>query len=211
MPRQAQSATSTANALRADIVTGQLKPGAPLRQLALAERYGTSRMPIRQALQQLAAEGFVALQGPIGAHVVPLAKADWDEISAMRLALEPLALKRALPSVTAETISDARALQAELKSAEPGEVGRKTSQMLMSLYAHCQMPRLIGTIDDLHRRGERYGQASLSAIVREERLFRDHSDLLRACDRRDPVRATAVLTRFIDLSTASIATALGMN
>lgn len=211
MPREAQSAAATANALRADIMTGQFPPGAPLRQLALAERYGTSRMPIRQALQQLATEGFVALEGASGAHVVPLAKADWDEVSAMRLALEPLALKRALPAITDDAVGEAKALQAELKGAKAEEVSALTSRMLVTLYAPCAMPRLMTAVDDLHRRSERYGQAAVAVIGQEERLFRDHADLLRACDRRDPVRASAVLTRYIELSCAAIEAVLGLN
>lgn len=71
------------------IVTGELLPGQPIRQVMMAERLGVSRLPIREALRQLAAEGLVEHEHNVGYAVARLQQSDFDQIYLMRAALEP--------------------------------------------------------------------------------------------------------------------------
>ena len=80
--------------LRTAIVSGQLQPGQALRQDALAEQYRLSKIPLREALNQLKAEGLVTFINNRGAMVSRLSAAEVDEIYTMRIALESLALER---------------------------------------------------------------------------------------------------------------------
>src|SRR5262245_41373471 len=82
----------TVQRLRGDIRRGILKPGARIRQDALATQYGISRSPIREALRQLETEGLVVLEPHVGARVARLDLRDVREIFFLRERLEPLAL-----------------------------------------------------------------------------------------------------------------------
>lgn len=67
-------------ALRADIISGQLGPGEPLRTEAIMQRFGVSNSPLREAFAQLASEGLVVVQRNRGASVAPLSRAAADDV-----------------------------------------------------------------------------------------------------------------------------------
>ncbi|MEO8923281.1 MAG: GntR family transcriptional regulator [Caldimonas sp.] len=97
---------------REDILNGELAPGVQIRQEAVAEQFGVSRVPVRKALRQLEAEGLVssALQ-----RVAFAASRTLDEIEEtldIRLALEVRALTLALPNITRAVVAKARKMLA---------------------------------------------------------------------------------------------------
>ena len=77
--------------IRSMILDGQLRPGDRLRQDDLADRFGVSTMPIREALRQLQAEGLVTFYPRRGASVARLSVSDYEEIYRIRQELESLA------------------------------------------------------------------------------------------------------------------------
>ena len=81
--------------LRAAILAGVHAPGTRLRQVELAEQYRTSRIPLREALRTLEAEGLVSSEANRGATVVPLVAADLAELYTFRLALERVTAREA--------------------------------------------------------------------------------------------------------------------
>lgn len=83
------------DAIRTEIVEGRLAPGERLAEPFLAERYEVSRVPVREALRVLAAEGFVTLRPHGGAAVQLLTKDTADEVMAVRQMLEPFASRTA--------------------------------------------------------------------------------------------------------------------
>jgi DNA-binding GntR family transcriptional regulator len=102
-------------AVREDILSGRLRPGAPLSQVRLAERFGISRTPLREALRRLVGEGLVVGDFNRRMRVSELSLDDLDQIYAMRLALEPVALRAAVPSLTDDR---RRTLAAEVEGME---------------------------------------------------------------------------------------------
>lgn len=82
-------------ALLRDIVADLLRPGTWLKERDLSERYGVSRVPVRQALHRLEAEGFVQTSPRRGAVVSPVTSADIDELFDARLCIEPFAARQA--------------------------------------------------------------------------------------------------------------------
>ncbi len=82
------------------IVSGALAPGQHLPEGELATALDMSRGPIREALIELDREGLVVLRRHRGAQVISLADEDVEEIYTLRLSLEQLAIKRALPRLT---------------------------------------------------------------------------------------------------------------
>src|SRR3984893_4270466 len=91
------------DALREAILTGRYAPGARLVQQELAEAFGMSRIPLREALRRLEGEGLVIISPNRGAIVRPLAPKDIVDLYDLRLALETLAVRRA-----AERYADVR-------------------------------------------------------------------------------------------------------
>ena len=98
---RANGATTVYDKLRAAIIAGELAGGQPLRQAEIGARYGVSKIPVREALRQLEAQGFVSLTPGRGAVVSPLSAEEAEEIYLMRIALEPILLERSMPNLTA--------------------------------------------------------------------------------------------------------------
>ena len=90
-----------ASYLREAILGGRLRPGDRIRQEEVAERLGASRLPVREALRMLEAEGLTELEPHKGARVPRLTQHEVEVIYRMRERLEPLALAESLPRLTA--------------------------------------------------------------------------------------------------------------
>jgi DNA-binding GntR family transcriptional regulator len=88
--------------LRAEIESGALAPGTPLAELALVERIGASRTPVREALRRLAAEGLVDLVPRQGARVSRISPQSVRDLFAFRTLLEPEAMRQATETVAAD-------------------------------------------------------------------------------------------------------------
>ncbi|MGB1251226.1 MAG: GntR family transcriptional regulator [Candidatus Promineifilaceae bacterium] len=94
------SSSTIYDKLRSAIIAGELAGGSPLRQAELGARYGVSKIPVREALRQLEAQGFVTIYPGRGAVVMPLSADEAEEIYLMRIALEPILLARSIPNLT---------------------------------------------------------------------------------------------------------------
>ena len=94
------------NLLRAEILDGSLKPDDRLRLTALARRFETSEMPVREALRMLQRDGLISFESHRGATVVNLSLQRAAEIVAIRMHLEVLAVAEAVPHHTASSLSE---------------------------------------------------------------------------------------------------------
>src|SRR5699024_3920560 len=81
--------------IRNDIIQGRIAPGTKLREVALAERYAVSRIPIREALRSLEAEGLVESRKYSGSVVAPSPVDDAEDLFEIRTVLEAATAKRA--------------------------------------------------------------------------------------------------------------------
>jgi DNA-binding GntR family transcriptional regulator len=95
------SSARVASYLREAILGGRLAPGARIRQEEVAERLGASRLPVREALRMLEAEGLTELAPRKGARVPRLSQHEVEVIYQMRERLEPLALAESMPRLEA--------------------------------------------------------------------------------------------------------------
>src|SRR3954452_18423078 len=90
-------AAEAAEILRRRILSGEIRGGQPLRQEQIAQEMGVSRIPLREALKQLEAEGFVTIAPHKGAVVSTLSAEEAEELFALRLQLELWLLREAIP------------------------------------------------------------------------------------------------------------------
>jgi DNA-binding GntR family transcriptional regulator len=109
-----------AGALRAEILGGRYAPGERIRQEDLAARSGASRIPVREALRMLAAEGLVTLVANSGAWVARLSLAECEEAYLVRERLEPLVLRLSMPRLGEAEFRRLAEIAAQMEAAAPG-------------------------------------------------------------------------------------------
>jgi DNA-binding GntR family transcriptional regulator len=114
-PKTAQQAV--AEALRRDITSGKLAPGSWIVQDTVAEQFGMSRIPIREALKTLEAEEYITYVPHSGYRVAKLGLEDLTEVFRLRDILEEALIRDAMPHVTDDTVDAMRAQMAEMDRA----------------------------------------------------------------------------------------------
>lgn len=180
--------------LRKLIMSGKLASGSQLRLDALAARFGTSRIPVREALRQLAAEGIVEIIPRRGAIVATLSLDDVLEILEIRIGLECRAITLAVPKMVAPDIELATRLLDEYDSKpKPQDWSEMNRAFHMALYAPCDLARLLKMIDANLNQLSRFVRMQVSQITGKEDPQREHRQLLEACVRGDAARASNIL------------------
>ena len=94
------------NTLRKAILKGELKPGERLMEIALAERLGVSRTPVREAMRKLELEGLVVMIPRRGAQVANITEKDLNDVLEVRIALENLSIENACMRMTEEQLEE---------------------------------------------------------------------------------------------------------
>lgn len=183
-----------ANALRDDILRGKLSGNQPLRQDEIASQFGVSKIPVREALAQLKAEGLVMLIQNRGAFVTDLSGEEAEEIYLMRIALEKIALERSIPHLTVSQLTRAEEvldrIDAEKNIARMGELNWGFHSIL---YSPSSLSRLLNTIETLHTNVARYMVLYLDGMDYQQASQDEHRMLLDACRHGDKARALNIL------------------
>lgn len=186
-------------ALRHDILNGVLPPGLQIRQEALADQYGVSRVPVREALRQLEAEGLVASELHRGAFVSSRSLEELEEMLDIRIALEVRALKLAVPNMTPAVVAEAEAVLAQYDGSENPEEWRDLNMRFhMTLYRPCGRQRLLKMIEDTVLANHRFLRTYISVTVGRAGPQADHHRILQACAAHDVNRAVRLLEAHIE-------------
>lgn len=183
-------------ATRAAILDGTLEPGKQISQNMLAQELGVSRTPLREALRLLEREGLVVFRG---AHklveISPLSMPDLDELYALRVAGEAIALRLTVPTLRT---SDIEALRKDIKIMASLKNGPKEREAHRRFHAGLRSgvgDRLAGSLDVLFEHADRYQRAYThrgAPSVREKNA--EHREILRACERGAIDEAVSLLT-----------------
>jgi DNA-binding GntR family transcriptional regulator len=181
--------------IRQAIVNGVLEPGDHLRQDALAQAIGVSRLPVRSALLQLESEGLVILHPHRGFTVRELTPEQVREIYEIRCVLETHALRRAIASMTPERIGRLEQLADQLDNAESGDAFVQLSfAFYRELYDAENNPLLVSLIERLHSDVGRYW-LSRRVLDREQAT---HAQLLEHARSGDTNAAAAWLKAHLE-------------
>lgn len=180
------------------IVTGQLRPGERVGQDALAAEFGASHVPVREAFRRVEARGLLVSEPRKGVRVSSLDEASVAEITCMRVALESLALRNAMPAMTADDVKRAKsAIEAGAKAQGMQEWEAANRAFHEALYRPCAMPRLLTCIDVLHESRTRYMHATASCVAWDPASQREHRQLLAAVRKGDVEEACRLLEKHI--------------
>ena len=202
-----------ADVLREAIMRGTLKGGQPLRQDELANRFGLSRIPVREALRQLEGEGLVTVQPHRGTVVSQISGDELHELCEIRVALETMALRLAIPRLDDETLNRAAAILVETD----GETNvlehwsANNWRFHATLYEPARRPRLLSMIKTLHDTVDRYLRLHVSILNYKTKGQAEHWGILDACRRRESAEAIALLDQHIEAVAVLLSGYLGDN
>jgi DNA-binding GntR family transcriptional regulator len=194
-------AGAVVEALRERILDGGYPSGAQLRQEMLAVELGVSRIPVREALRQLEAEGLVAFAPHKGAVVSGFSLAEIDELFELRALLESDLVRRAVPRLTAERLEHAGEVltrfDAALRDGDVAAWGELNWGFHSTLYAAAARPVTLATVERLHRHAERYMRMQLALTHGESRATSEHREILARCGRGDARGASSLVSAHI--------------
>ena len=129
-----ESAASSriAQALRDDILNGSIEPGQRLRQEDIAERLGGSRLPVREALRIVAAEGLVQIEPNKGARVPLLDPGEVETLYRMRERLEPLALSESMANLSSADLAEISDIQRRIQTSRQKSLAHPSPGLSLS-------------------------------------------------------------------------------
>src|SRR5215467_12062777 len=197
IPRQSLT-SAVADKLRDQIIRGEMAEGTQLRQDAIAAQYQVSRIPVREALRQLDAEGLIAIVPNRGAIVPALSPNDIGELFSIRALLEPEVLKLSIPHLTEEDFAEAGAVLrkyvSELRKQEHVSAwGRLNWQFHSILYSRANQPRFMAIIRNVNNSGERYTRLQLYLTHGVKRANEEHHQILELCKESNITAACELL------------------
>jgi DNA-binding GntR family transcriptional regulator len=179
--------------IREAILSGRYAAGQRLMADVLAQKLGTSRMPVREALHRLEAAGLVSITPHRGAIVSELSRDEIVEIYHIRAVLEGLAARLATPHLVAEDLSRLIDLIDEMASAA---AGRDLGRLLRGnrdfhevIWKASQAPRLREYLENLYIASQRFRNISLLLPGRLAEVVREHRRIARALAAREMVTA----------------------
>lgn len=215
MPLMAQNLPSLGNTpptsdiiakhIREAIVTGAMDEGEPIRQDDIAKLFDVSKIPVREALKRLEAEGLVEFQRNRGAVVTSVTEPEIAEIFEVRAMLEANALQLSIPQMTERTFQRAEEYCDEF--ARETDVARWAElnwQFHSCLYEDAGKPFLLNLIRSVNDRIERYLRIQLTLSGGTGVDDREHRQILAACRQRDITLASDLLVDHIDKACESL-------
>jgi len=196
-----QRQTTTARVvalLRDQILSGALPEGMQLRQEKLASELGVSRVPIREALCQLEAEGLVTQESHKGAVVSGLSIDDLEEAYEIRARLETWLLELSMPLLTQQHYARAEELLAEMEANQQDEHWSSLNwRFHAALYAPANRPQTLELIRKLYLNAYRHFPLPIRLTGGRDRMHREHQLLLDLCRQGDVERAKDHLEQHI--------------
>jgi DNA-binding GntR family transcriptional regulator len=191
-------ATTTSSAvthlLRQSLDRGRWASGSPLRQEEIAAEFGVSRVPVREALFQLQAEGLVEMVPNKGMYVRTVSAADLRELFRLRRLVESDVLAEAVPLHDAASLNRVETVQAALDKARAvADWMAGDREFHEALYAPAQRPESMVIVRRLRFLVDRFYFARMKPGTRAQGWHEEHHALIRAVRRRDAAAAAKVL------------------
>lgn len=191
--------------LQYEIESGQLAPGSVLKQELIAERFGVSRQPVRQALNRLLGSGLVVRRPDRSLAVAVLSEREATELTELRAILEVAAMEQSAPLLSPATLRKAEKLNDELFAEyDPLRIEELDHQFHSALYSGCKNTRLLGTIEALRRESRRACFHQRAGAQERIEFFEEHAAIVAACTRHDISAAVEHLRRHLTQTTARL-------
>lgn len=191
-----------ASDLRQRILSGELVEGEAIRQELLAQEYDVSRMPVREALKRLSAEGLVHWENNRGGTVVKHSLPEIGEIFDLRILIEVDLFRRAIPRMTERDFETCTRLLAKMDDAYQTEDvshwGTYNHEYHMALYAAADRRMSMDFLERLSLHSDRYVRIHLSVMEQREPAKEEHRNLLELARKGDIDGGATLLAQHIE-------------
>lgn len=181
--------------LRQAILKGELKPGERLMEIALAEKLGVSRTPIREAIRKLELEGLVVMVPRKGAHVANITEKDLNDVLEVRIGLENMAIDKACCLMKKEQFQELKAAEEHfsriLQKGDLTQLAEADVAFHEIIYRASNNERLLQLLGNLREVIYRYRIEYLKDEATREKLAEEHSEIYEAIFARDASKAKA--------------------
>lgn len=175
--------------LREAILRGELKPGERLMEIALAERLGVSRTPIREAMRKLELEGLVIMIPRRGAQVAKITEKDLTDVLEVRMGLENMVIEKVCSRMTPEQLERVDEAEREFEKAmEEGDLknlAEADENFHKTIYDACDNRRLLQILSNLREQLYRYRIEYLKDEATRNLLVEEHRAIYHAIRERD--------------------------
>ncbi|MFH0795517.1 MAG: GntR family transcriptional regulator [Candidatus Omnitrophota bacterium] len=189
------------HALARRIIKQRLRAGTRLVENEMAEDFGISRIPIREALNRLAQDGLIELTPRKGARVKQLKIQDVEEVYDLRRILESFAIEKAATSIKKEELSQIKRLlkKSEGPSKKRLEYFLDSDLRLHSLFINCcNNGRLIKILKNLHNFINSFRILDAQYEERIRQAHQEHKDIVKALVEKDARRAKSLIEEHIE-------------
>ncbi len=191
-----------ASDLRQRILSGELAEGEAIRQELLAKEYDVSRMPVREALKRLSAEGLVQWENNRGGTVIKHSLREIGEIFDLRILIEVDLFRRAIPNMTQADFDACEKLLSEMEgSYEADDVsqwGQSNHEYHMALYAAADRRMSKEFLERISLHSDRYVRIHLSVMKQRQPAKEDHRTLLELAAKGDVEGGAVLLQKHIE-------------
>ncbi len=198
MPREGKTKNLVAyEKLRQAIIKGSLQPGQKLVMASLAREFKISETPIREAIRRLESDGYVTFTPHSGAVVTKINDQELSEVYLIRISLEGLATRLAVPFIHPIDIAWLKKknleMKAAVKSARYEKLARLNKEFHLRIYRAAPFPRLYKMIADLWDAFERWPSIFSFVPERAETAIREHEQIIEALETADVDKADALM------------------
>lgn len=211
--RRGTSVARVVDGIRAMLRSRELVPGQQVRQESLAARLGVSRIPVREALKTLEAEGVMRHEPHVGYSVTRLNADELAQVYLMRRALETEVL-RALPRLSAAQLSELtrlnEAIGADVERVDVAGIVAGNQAFHFTMFGFSGLDLVVEEIDRLWRRSEPYRTVHLYDAQSRKRVMREHRKMITALRRGDTDGVVALMNAHRDLTVSDLHAALGL-
>ena len=190
------------NTLRKAILKGELKPGERLMEIALAERLGVSRTPVREAMRKLELEGLVVMIPRRGAQVANITEKDLNDVLEVRIALENLSIENACARMTEEQLAElkkaGRYFEETIKEGNLVKLAEADVAFHEVIYKASDNRRLNQVLNNLREQIYRYRVEYLKEEETRNVLVKEHEEIYEAIKNRDVKKEQEISFRHIE-------------
>lgn len=184
--------------LRDAITSGRLRPGAPIRQRQIADKFKLSHIPVREALWQLESEGLVVANHNRGMIVASLTEADALELTEFRALLEEHLTRRCVPRLTSADIAQVeQAVVAIDRAQNTSEIVEFNAAFHRILYQRAQAPHFLRAVEQARLNLGRYLLMTWRTAGQTDRSQEEHRQILEACRRGDAEEAGRIMAAHV--------------
>ena len=190
------------NTLRHAILKGELEPGERLMEIALAQKLGVSRTPIREAIRKLELEGLVVMVPRKGAEVADISEKDLRDVLEVRKALEELSIELAMKNMNDDDYKQLREANELFAKDSEGDDLIKIAEADVAFHEIIYMAtgnkRLIQMINNLREQMYRYRLEYIKDKSTHARLVEEHNKIIDAMKKNDVTAAKAAIKLHVE-------------